>query len=176
MADNISLTNDCAKLMELMYGQQVRLQRDVAGNISILYWHVDGVEQPKDLQAFFDKNSYLLVEGIKLQLRDFRSKILAATDWSQLPDAPIDAETKAKYATYRQALRDVSKQPGFPNGVVVWPDVPAEVGAQLNPLSSAADMQRVQDVVSAQRLSEVIPDKIDDIIAANADDQVIVKG
>lgn len=172
----LDIKQNLGSLLALMYGDACRLHQDGDGNLSIGKWTVGGVEQPKDLQAFFDKNSYLLVEGIKLQLRDFRSKILAATDWSQLPDAPIDAETKAKYATYRQALRDVSKQPGFPNGVVVWPDVPAEVGAQLNPLSSTADMQRVQDVVSAQRLSEVIPDKIEDVIAAKADDQVIIKG
>jgi hypothetical protein len=160
-----TLNNDLGSLVHVMYGDRVKVSADITGNMSIVKWFVDGVKQPTDLQAFFDTNSHLLVEGVKQQLRDFRSQILLATDWSQLADAPIDAATKLKYSTYRQALRDISKQPGFPNGVVVWPDVPAEVGAQLNPKSSLADIQRIQDVVAAQKLSESIPDKV---IAADA--------
>ena len=49
-----------------------------------------------------------------------RNARLAACDWTQLPDARCD---QTAWATYRQALRDVSVQPGFPR-VVVWPTPP----------------------------------------------------
>lgn len=53
-------------------------------------------------------------------VRATRNKRLADCDWTQLPDAPVD---HAEWALYRQALRDVSAQPGFPWDVV-WPVEP----------------------------------------------------
>lgn len=54
-------------------------------------------------------------------VRDSRNKKLAECDWTQLADAPVD---QAAWATYRQALRDVPTQAGFP-WEVQWPDQPA---------------------------------------------------
>lgn len=50
--------------------------------------------------------------------RDVR---LAACDWTQARDVP-DA-LSAKWQPYRQALRDISKQAGFP-AVIDWPEAP----------------------------------------------------
>lgn len=50
-----------------------------------------------------------------------RDRLLAESDWTQLPDVPDT--TKAKWSSYRQKLRDLPKQPGFPNDVV-WPTKP----------------------------------------------------
>lgn len=52
-------------------------------------------------------------------VREDRNKRLSETDWTQLPDAPVD---KTVWATYRQALRDISKQAGFP-WEITWPEV-----------------------------------------------------
>lgn len=54
------------------------------------------------------------------RVREDRNQRLAACDWTQLPDAPVDA---AAWATYRQELRDISSQAGFP-WTVVWPQEP----------------------------------------------------
>lgn len=54
-------------------------------------------------------------------VREDRNRRLAASDWTQLPDAPVDATA---WATYRQALRDVTAQDGFPWDVT-WPAPPA---------------------------------------------------
>jgi len=40
-------------------------------------------------------------------VRAQRNKLLAECDWTQLPDAPVDA---AVWAVYRQALRDITTQ------------------------------------------------------------------
>lgn len=53
-------------------------------------------------------------------VRATRTQKLSECDWTQLADAPVD---KAVWATYRQALRDVPTQAGFP-WTVQWPDKP----------------------------------------------------
>jgi len=53
-------------------------------------------------------------------VRDDRTKKLSDTDWTQVADAPVD---KQLWATYRQALRDVTAQSGFP-WEVTWPTQP----------------------------------------------------
>ncbi|MFS8930937.1 tail fiber assembly protein [Cupriavidus taiwanensis] len=54
-------------------------------------------------------------------VRAQRDALILATDWTQLPDVP--EETRLRYAAYRQALRDVPQQPGFPRDVS-WPVPP----------------------------------------------------
>lgn len=54
------------------------------------------------------------------EVRQQRNALLSVCDWTQLPDAPVD---HAVWAAYRQALRDVTSQPGFP-WEVVWPEQP----------------------------------------------------
>jgi hypothetical protein len=53
-------------------------------------------------------------------VRDQRSEKLKDSDWTQVADAPVD---KAVWATYRQALRDITNQSGFP-WTITWPDAP----------------------------------------------------
>ena len=53
-------------------------------------------------------------------MREQRGEKLKDSDWTQVADAPVD---KAVWATYRQALRDVTAQSGFP-WTIVWPDAP----------------------------------------------------
>lgn len=50
-----------------------------------------------------------------------RNQLLAASDWTQLPDVPLT--TKESWAVYRQALRDITLQTGYPSNVV-WPIPP----------------------------------------------------
>jgi hypothetical protein len=57
-----------------------------------------------------------------------RSDILpAATDYLVMPDYPISAEDLAAVKSYRQSLRDVPEQKGFPTEIE-WPVAPAIVG------------------------------------------------
>ena len=54
------------------------------------------------------------------QVRAQRNRLLTATDYTQLADAPVDS---LAWATYRQQLRDVPEQAGFP-WEVDWPQEP----------------------------------------------------
>ena len=56
-------------------------------------------------------------------VRDDRNKRLAECDWTQLADSPLDADGKLAWALYRQTLRMVPEQPGFPWNVQ-WPPAP----------------------------------------------------
>ena len=56
-------------------------------------------------------------------IRIKRQPLLRQSDWTQGSDAPLTAEQKAAWATYRQALRDVTAQAGFPLNVI-WPTKP----------------------------------------------------
>jgi hypothetical protein len=44
----------------------------------------------------------------KHQVVMVRNKILAATDWTVLPDAPLDTAEVELWKEYRQALRDIT--------------------------------------------------------------------
>lgn len=54
------------------------------------------------------------------ELKEKRNLLLAESDWTQVADAPVD---KAAWASYRQALRDVPDQSGFPKSID-WPVEP----------------------------------------------------
>ena len=54
------------------------------------------------------------------QVRAERNSKLSASDWTQLADSTAD---KAAWATYRQALRDITAQAGFP-WTIDWPAQP----------------------------------------------------
>lgn len=161
--------NNIGALVQVLYGNKVQLM-DLGEGIVIGRWDVQGEPRPTDLKAFYEKNKSILLVDLQQKLRDFRSELLTRTDWTQLPDAPITVELKAQYGTYRKALRDVSKQASFPDGLVVWPAVPGFVGldADLSPLSGDKDKERADDVVKAQRLGEAVPKTLDEekILAA----------
>lgn len=58
--------------------------------------------------------------ALAAEVRSTRDKLLIASDWTQVADAPVD---QAVWATYRQALRDIPQQAGFPSNVT-WPQEP----------------------------------------------------
>jgi len=60
------------------------------------------------------------LQALGFQVRLKRDRLLSASDWTQVADAPVD---QAAWATYRQALRDIPDQVGFPENVT-WPTKP----------------------------------------------------
>lgn len=73
------------------------------------------------------------------EVRAERAKLLDETDWTQVLDAPISAECREAFRVYRQALRDITEQEGFP-GAVVWPEMPEVVKADPDPVDEAVDV------------------------------------
>ena len=56
-------------------------------------------------------------------VREVRNIEISVCDWTQLPDTPLTTEKKQEWAVYRQELRDITSQPGFP-WEVDWPIKP----------------------------------------------------
>mgnify|MGYP003653859324 FL=1 len=54
-------------------------------------------------------------------VRAERDGLLVTSDWTQVDDSPVD---KSAWVTYRQLLRDVPSQSGFPN-TITWPTKPS---------------------------------------------------
>ena len=55
--------------------------------------------------------------------RQKRDRLIAATDYLVTPDYPIESDRLAKVKIYRQALRDIPEQSGFPRNIT-WPEKP----------------------------------------------------
>ena len=56
--------------------------------------------------------------------RQTRNKLLAESDWTQQPDIP--EETRTKWQSYRQALRDLPTHKNWPNlEETDWPTKPS---------------------------------------------------
>lgn len=71
---------------------------------------------PRDAQQKYDS----CAEGVI----SMRNSYLYESDWTQIPNNPLTLEVQQEWAVYRQELRDVTQQSGFPFNVV-WPTPPA---------------------------------------------------
>ena len=56
-------------------------------------------------------------------VRQKRDRLIAVTDYLVTPDYPIEPDRLAKVKIYRQALRDIPEQSGFPRSIT-WPEKP----------------------------------------------------
>lgn len=65
-------------------------------------------------------------EELARRVRDDRDRKLEETDWYMMPDYPADPEALELIKSYRQALRDITLQSGFPRDVK-WPVGPRGV-------------------------------------------------
>lgn len=69
-------------------------------------------------------------EEIAAQVRAKRDALLAETDFLMMPDYPLGEEDATALKTYRQELRDVPTQEGFPTEIT-WPDLPETLSKKV---------------------------------------------
>lgn len=62
-------------------------------------------------------------EAIAQRIRNERNSLIAQTDFYVQPDYPSTPEGLEAVKAYRQALRDITEQKGFPRNIE-WPEVP----------------------------------------------------
>ena len=63
-------------------------------------------------------------EELAERIRRDRDEKLEETDFFVMPDYPSDPKDLEEVKTYRQSLRDITKQSGFPKEVT-WPELPS---------------------------------------------------
>ena len=85
--------------------------------------------------GFFEPSAYKIEGGKAVELvetedwdffnRDKRNHELLMSDWTQVPDSPLSDSKKAEWATFRQALRDITTHSNWPNlEEADWPTQP----------------------------------------------------
>ena len=85
--------------------------------------------------GFFEPSAYKIEGGKAVELvetedwdffnRDKRNHELLMSDWTQVPDSPLSDSKKAEWATFRQALRDITTHSNWPNlEDADWPPPP----------------------------------------------------
>jgi hypothetical protein len=60
------------------------------------------------------------LDELASSVRHRRNQMLASSDWTQVADAPVE---QSAWAAYRQVLRDITAQLGFPEQIN-WPEAP----------------------------------------------------
>jgi hypothetical protein len=92
------------------------------GLVAVQSWEIKEKYTAEEKAAYIIKRDQEQLVFRQKTARQQRDTLLTATDWTQVADVP--QVTKDKWAPYRQALRDVPQQSGFP-WTVNWPDQPA---------------------------------------------------
>ena len=83
----------------------------LANNVWTLGWSTQSLTQEEQSAKNADQAQ---------TVRSQRTQLLKDSDWTQIADSTAD---KTAWATYRQALRDIPAQSGFP-WTITWPDAP----------------------------------------------------
>lgn len=78
---------------------------------------VSTVDNIDDIKALVNE------DDCKISVRKRRKKLLLDSDYTQFADSPLPETKKELWATYRQQLRDISLQEGFPLNII-WPTLP----------------------------------------------------
>lgn len=102
------------KVFEGEYPPEAAVWCNTRGDCSIQ--QVDGEYQ-------IVENPPVSIEVLAENVRSERNRRLAETDYYMMPDYPSDPNNIEEMKVYRQALRDIPKQEGFPSKFT-WPDVP----------------------------------------------------
>lgn len=92
---------------------------------SILYGQAAGKIISADFagKPVLREQSPQTAEQLTSAVRTKRDRLIAETDYLVLIDYPITPEKLELVKTYRQLLRDITKQPGFPT-TIDWPPMP----------------------------------------------------
>lgn len=89
-------------------------------------WELGATKRPSvsSINKYWqDNKDRYEVEQLASSIKIKRNELLAETDFLMNPDYPMSATKRKQFKEYRQALRDITKQDGYPNSVV-WPTKP----------------------------------------------------
>lgn len=98
------------------YCEYVASETDHFGHGADLYKRAISGEFGEIIPRFTQDEIY---QSKASEIRAERNRLLQASDWTQVPDAPTD---KAAWAAYRQVLRDLPQHKNWPD--VDWPQKP----------------------------------------------------
>ena len=79
-------------------------------------------------QELYDANMGFITAQASNEVIAKRDALLYASDWTQIPNNPLTPAEQQSWATYRQELRDVTSEAGYPFNVT-WPIAPKKAAA-----------------------------------------------
>jgi len=82
-------------------------------------WEAEKARQKAEEEAEWNRP-----ENVEARARERRNELLAETDYMLMPDYPLTDVQREAWTAYRQSLRDVSRQEGWPLNIV-WPEMPS---------------------------------------------------
>ena len=113
-----------------LYANETPVEREDGTHYIYDKYSADAPDRPAlgqyisgNLDAWIEAYEEAEIEEVAAAARRARDALLAETDWTQAPDAPFTEEEYQAWRLYRQALRDMPQQEGFPYAVA-WPDKP----------------------------------------------------
>ena len=131
----ILIRRDTKQIHQVVYGPNVETypENGTYGDYDIIYdrsgqdfwkgtqmdlWYWDETDtafkyaEPRPMQTFnWETKTYEDIQyDLAAAVAHRRAGKLYESDWTQLPDSPLTTEKKAEWATYRQALRDITTQ------------------------------------------------------------------
>ena len=92
-------------------------------DLSTLTWDESNTDAKPTKKALDEAWPAVEMERKWKAVRAERDRLLTASDWTQVADAPLTASVKQAWADYRQALRDIPQTQNNPDSIV-WPEVP----------------------------------------------------
>lgn len=113
------MTFEIGQIFEEMYPPEVAIWCNERQDC-----YIDEIEQIGCVRRFqIVKATEPTDEELSTQARTERDRKIAKTDYYMMSDYPSNPQNLEELKVYRQALRDLPKQKGFPRDVR-WPDVP----------------------------------------------------
>jgi hypothetical protein len=87
---------------------------------------IKNIPQKPNFECDFDFINEVWTPSFDKQSQDIKAQrkiLLLQSDWTQIPNGPLTVEQQQAWADYRQQLRDITSQSGYPFNVV-WPTSP----------------------------------------------------
>jgi hypothetical protein len=149
---------------EMRFRESITDSKDEKGNTIYSYDEYvftipdrDGLEKivQDNLEVWLAYAKAQEAEQLAANARTQRDKLLSDTDWAQTDDAPLSSEDKESVRKYRQALRDITAQSGFPQEVK-WPQKPqiTKVGNKSDRLDLTAQVTALQAQIAQMQLNK----------------------
>lgn len=104
-----------AEEVERVFGDKAAWASPLTVKVSEDGKSIESFTPPADIEPTVDE--------LATRARSKRDSLLTATDYLLMSDYPIGSENLDTVKAYRQALRDVPAQEGFPASIV-WPELP----------------------------------------------------
>ena len=112
------MTYEIGQIFDDVYPPEAAMWCNSNGAVMVELDKVDG-KRRFEIQAVPAPTTEELAESARAQ----RDALIAETDYLMASDYPLTDEKREELKTYRQALRDVPEQEGFPT-TIVWPEKP----------------------------------------------------